>query len=593
MAMIRIEGVTKYFGAFRVLDACTTTINEGEVVVICGPSGSGKSTFIKCINALEPYDEGRILVNDVEVGAPGTSLPQLRAQVGMVFQHFELFPHLSILENLVLGQVKVLGRKKSDATEKALKLLARVGLSDQVAKYPGELSGGQQQRVAIARALGMEPAAILFDEPTSALDPEMVSEVLELIAELAKDGMTMVIVTHEMGFARRVSDRVIFMDCGRIVEDAPAKQFFDRPRSDRAKDFLSKVLHHSSLPKVSPLAARHRRINHGPSHTIDPMNLIPPGPDDVLDAASVLLDVAVRTPLLQSSRLSDLLGGRVFVKLESLQRSGAFKFRGAYNSMSRLDRSRFPKGVLAYSTGNHGQAIATVGAILNIPTTVVMPSDAPQVKIERARIQGAEVVLYDRKTRSREEIAARFHASGGYALIPPGDHPHVIAGQGTAALESLQLLGEDVADMIVVPCGGGGLSAGTCLAADAVHSTAEVWAAEPEAFDDTRRSFESGARETNTGAATSICDALLAPTPAVLPFSINRHRLSGVITADDATVLKAMRLLFEEFRVVVEPGGAMAVAALLANPSLLRGRRTIVIASGGNVDQQLFLQAIS
>lgn len=283
----------------------------------------------------------------------------------------------------------------------------------------------------------------------------------------------------------------------------------------------------------------------------------------------------------------------MFVKLESLQRTGAFKFRGAYNSMSRLDCTLYPRGVLAYSTGNHGQAVATVGRILGIPTTVVMPSDAPQVKLERARRQGAEVVLYDRKTQTRETIAAQLQASGGFMLIPPGDHPHVIAGQGTAALESLQLLGRDRVEMIVVPCGGGGLAAGTCLAADAFHSTAEVWAAEPEAFDDTRRSLASGTRESNTGSATSICDALLAPTPAVLPFSINRRRLSGVVTAADTTVLRAMRLLFDEFRVAVEPGGAMAVAALLANPSLLRGRSAIVLASGGNVDHQLFLQAIS
>lgn len=590
--MIRIDSVTKYFGKFKVLDACTTRINDGEVVVICGPSGSGKSTLIKCINGLEAYDAGRIFVRDVEVGARTTSLPQLRAQIGMVFQHFELFPHLSVLDNLILGQVKVLHRRRPEAVEKALKLLARVGLHDQAAKYPGELSGGQQQRVAIARALSMEPAAILFDEPTSALDPEMVSEVLDLIAELAKDGMTMVVVTHEMGFARRVSDRVIFMDCGRIVEDAPTTQFFEMPRSERAKEFLSKVLHHSPPPTLSRTATAPRQIDYSRASTTG-TDLIPPRPEDVLDAASRLLHVATPTPLLTSSRLDDLLGGKVFVKMESLQRSGAFKFRGAYNSMSRLDRSQFPKGVLAYSTGNHGQAIATVGKMLLIPTTVVMPSDAPRVKVERARLQGAEVVLYDRKTESREEIAARFHASGGYALIPPGDHPHVIAGQGTAALEALQCLGPGVAEIIVVPCGGGGLSAGTCLAADAVHSTAEVWAAEPEAFDDTRRSLQRGTRESNAAGATSICDALLAPTPAALPFSINRRRLSGVVTADDATVLKAMRILFEEFRVVVEPGGAMAVAALLANPTLLHGRKAIVIASGGNVDHQLFLEAIS
>lgn len=318
-----------------------------------------------------------------------------------------------------------------------------------------------------------------------------------------------------------------------------------------------------------------------------------PIPSDVIDAAERLRNVAIQTPLLQSDRLDALVGGTVLVKLESLQRTGAFKFRGAYNSMSRLDRSRCPQGVLAYSTGNHGQAIATVGKILNIPVTVVMPSNAPHVKVEKARSQGAKVVLYDRRTESREEIAARLGASAGYALIPPGDHPHVIAGQGTAAFEALNALPANTTRMIFVPCGGGGLAAGTGLAADAVNSTAEIWAAEPENCDDTRRSLESGAREVNQPTATSICDALLAPTPAVLPFSINQHRLSGVVTADDSTVLNAMRLLFEEFRVVVEPGGAIAIASLLANPSMLRGRQAVVIASGGNVDPELFTRAIS
>lgn len=322
-------------------------------------------------------------------------------------------------------------------------------------------------------------------------------------------------------------------------------------------------------------------------------DLISPVPFDVLDAAERLLNVAVRTPLLQSARLNKLVGGTVFVKLESLQRTGAFKFRGAYNSMSRLERARYPQGVLAYSTGNHGQAVATVGGILDIPVTVVMPSDAPQVKVEKARLQGATVVLYDRKTESREAIASRLGSSGEFALIPPGDHPHVIAGQGTAALEALNKLPADSVRVIVVPCGGGGLAAGTCLAADAIHSTAEVWAAEPDGFDDTRRSLKSGERETNLPSATSICDALLAPTPAVLPFSINQRRLSGVITASDSDVLNAMRLLFEEFRVVVEPGGAVAVASLLANPSLLRGRQAVVIASGGNVDPKMFARAIT
>jgi len=241
--MIRIEHVSKQYGNFKVLNDCSIRIEEGEVVVICGPSGSGKSTLIKCINALEPYGDGRIFIDSVEVGKKGIKLSTLRTKVGMVFQHFELFPHLTIIENLVLAQRKVLGRSREEATGKAQKLLTRVGLSNQALKYPGALSGGQQQRVAIARALSMDPAVILFDEPTSALDPEMVREVLELMSELAREGMTMVIVTHEMGFARRVSDRVIFMDCGRIVEDVPTQQFFDTPRSDRAKDFLSKVLH--------------------------------------------------------------------------------------------------------------------------------------------------------------------------------------------------------------------------------------------------------------------------------------------------------------------------------------------------------------
>ncbi|MFM0737271.1 threonine/serine dehydratase [Paraburkholderia xenovorans] len=322
-------------------------------------------------------------------------------------------------------------------------------------------------------------------------------------------------------------------------------------------------------------------------------DFISPVPSDVIDAAGRLRNVAIHTPLLQSDRLDALVGGTVFVKLESLQRTGAFKFRGAYNSMSRLDRSRCPLGVLAYSTGNHGQAIATVGKLLNIPVTVVMPSDAPHVKVEKARDQGAKVVLYDRKTESREAIAARLGASGGYALIPPGDHPHVIAGQGTAAFEALNALPANSTQVILVPCGGGGLAAGTSLAVDAVNSTAEIWAAEPENCDDMRRSLESGAREVNQPNATSLCDALLAPTPAALPFSINQRRLSGVVTADDSTVLNAMRVLFEEFRVVVEPGGAIAIASLLANPSLLRGRQAVVIASGGNVDPELFIRAIS
>jgi glutamate/aspartate transport system ATP-binding protein len=227
-----------------VLTACTTQVSKGEVVVVCGPSGSGKSTLIKCVNGLEPVQEGVITVDGAEVTAKGANLTALRSRIGMVFQHFELYPHMSVLENLCLAQEKVLKRSRSEAEERAEKLLARVGMSDHSAKYPSQLSGGQQQRIAIARSLAMDPIAMLFDEPTSALDPEMIKEVLDVMVELAKEGMTMMVVTHEMGFARKVADRVIFMDEGAIVEDRPTQEFFDAPESDRAKDFLSKILNH-------------------------------------------------------------------------------------------------------------------------------------------------------------------------------------------------------------------------------------------------------------------------------------------------------------------------------------------------------------
>jgi len=242
--MIDIKDVSKWYGTFQVLKDCTTSVRKGEVVVVCGPSGSGKSTLIKTVNALEPFQKGDILVNGISVGDPKTDLPKLRSKVGMVFQHFELFPHLSITENLALAQVKVLGRSRGEANESGLKLLDRVGLNAQAAKFPGQLSGGQQQRVAIARALSMDPIAMLFDEPTSALDPEMINEVLDVMVELAKEGMTMMVVTHEMGFARKVAHRVIFMDNGEIVEDATKDDFFGKPRSERAVLFLSKILQH-------------------------------------------------------------------------------------------------------------------------------------------------------------------------------------------------------------------------------------------------------------------------------------------------------------------------------------------------------------
>jgi glutamate/aspartate transport system ATP-binding protein len=242
--MIELQNVSKWYGSFQVLTDCSTSIQKGEVVVICGPSGSGKSTLIKTITALEPFQAGEITVDGVALHDPKTNLPKLRSRVGMVFQHFELFPHLSVTENLTLAQMKVLGRSVDEAKTHGLKYLERVGLMAQKDKFPGQLSGGQQQRVAIARALSMDPIVMLFDEPTSALDPEMVGEVLDVMVKLAHEGMTMCCVTHEMGFARKVSHRVIFMDQGKIIEDCSKEEFFGNPeaRSPRAKDFLSKIL---------------------------------------------------------------------------------------------------------------------------------------------------------------------------------------------------------------------------------------------------------------------------------------------------------------------------------------------------------------
>ena len=242
--MIQLQNVSKWYGSFQVLTDCSTSIKKGEVVVICGPSGSGKSTLIKTINALEPFQAGEIVVDGIALHDPKTNLPKLRSRVGMVFQHFELFPHLSVTQNLTLAQMKVLGRSVDEAKAHGLKYLERVGLMAQKDKFPGQLSGGQQQRVAIARALSMDPIVMLFDEPTSALDPEMVGEVLDVMVKLANEGMTMCCVTHELGFARKVSHRVIFMDQGKIIEDCSKDEFFGNPeaRSPRAKDFLSKIL---------------------------------------------------------------------------------------------------------------------------------------------------------------------------------------------------------------------------------------------------------------------------------------------------------------------------------------------------------------
>jgi glutamate/aspartate transport system ATP-binding protein len=242
--MIEIKQINKFYGATQVLKNCSTKVSKGEVVVVCGPSGSGKSTLIKTVNGLEPFQSGDIVLDGISLADPKTNLPKLRARAGMVFQNFELFPHLRVIDNLCLAQEKALGRGRAEAEAKGRQLIERVGLSAHIEKFPGQLSGGQQQRVAIARALAMDPIVMLFDEPTSALDPEMVTEVLDVMVELATSGMTMMVVTHEMGFARKVADRVIFMDRGEIVEDALKAEFFGKPRSERAQLFLSKILQH-------------------------------------------------------------------------------------------------------------------------------------------------------------------------------------------------------------------------------------------------------------------------------------------------------------------------------------------------------------
>jgi glutamate/aspartate transport system ATP-binding protein len=242
--VIVLDKVRKSYGRTLVLRDCSATVRLGEVVVVCGPSGSGKSTLIKCINGLVPFDHGTITVDGVAVADSRTDLPALRARIGMVFQNFELYPHMTALENVSLAQIHVLRRTRAEADRRSEQLLVRVGLADKLKSRPDELSGGQQQRVSIARALAMDPKAMLFDEPTSALDPEMVNEVLEVMQALALDGMTMMVVTHEMGFAQRVAERVLFMDGGEILEDVPKAEFFAAPRTERARQFLSNVLSH-------------------------------------------------------------------------------------------------------------------------------------------------------------------------------------------------------------------------------------------------------------------------------------------------------------------------------------------------------------
>ena len=243
-AKITIRNLSKSYGPTRVLHDCTVEVSAGEIIVVCGPSGSGKSTLIKCINGLEPYQEGSLTIDGIEVGDSGTDLPKLRTRIGMVFQSFELYPHMTALQNVMLAQIHVLGRSKAEARARSTDLLDRVGLGDRANAYPANLSGGQQQRVAIARALALDPEVMLFDEPTSALDPEMITEVLDVMTGLAQEGMTMVVVTHEMGFAREVASRVVFMDAGHIVEDRPTDEFFSAPQTVRAKESLSRIIKH-------------------------------------------------------------------------------------------------------------------------------------------------------------------------------------------------------------------------------------------------------------------------------------------------------------------------------------------------------------
>ncbi|WP_315756093.1 amino acid ABC transporter ATP-binding protein [Bradyrhizobium sp. SZCCHNRI2007] len=242
--MIRVRGLSKSFGALQVLNDCNLTVRRGEVVVVCGPSGSGKSTFVKCLNGIETFQVGEIVVDGRSLKLRGREADRMRARVGMVFQHFELYPHLTVIENICLAPIHVLKRTRQEAQAKARALLARVGLSDKEAAYPAQLSGGQQQRIAIVRALAMDPIAMLFDEPTSALDPEMIGEVLAVMLELAREGMTMVVVTHEMGFAKAAADRIVFMDKGEILEVTETKRFFEAPKSERARIFLSRILGH-------------------------------------------------------------------------------------------------------------------------------------------------------------------------------------------------------------------------------------------------------------------------------------------------------------------------------------------------------------
>ncbi len=323
---------------------------------------------------------------------------------------------------------------------------------------------------------------------------------------------------------------------------------------------------------------------------------LPPPPTlaDIEDAAARLAGHAVTTPLIESPALNEIAGGRILIKAEMLQRTGSFKFRGAYNRISRLDAARREAGIVAYSSGNHGQAVAAVGAMFAIPTTVIMPADAPRMKLDATRAHGALIITYDRATDNREEIAAAIVADSGATLIPPFDDPLIIAGQGTVGLEIVEQAAAIGArlDAVLVPCSGGGLIAGIATAVAGDHPETEIYAVEPEAFDDTARSLASGERETVVPGGTSICDALLVGQPGRITFAINAERLAGGLTVGDAEVKRAMAAAFRHLKLVVEPGGAVALAAVLSGRFESRGRTVAVVCSGGNVDAETFGAAL-
>lgn len=311
---------------------------------------------------------------------------------------------------------------------------------------------------------------------------------------------------------------------------------------------------------------------------------------DVESAAATLRGVAVDTPLLRCPELDELLGGRVLLKPECLQRTGSFKIRGAYNLMSRLDGEARRAGVVAWSSGNHAQGVAAAGGLLGIRTAIVMPEDAPRAKIDNTRKLGGETILYDRYSGDREKIAREIAAQRGASLVPSYDHVDIIAGQGTVGLEIVRQLDGERADQVLVPCSGGGLSAGCAVAIKALLPETAVYAVEPAGFDDTARSLEAGERLSNTSAARSICDALLAPTPGELTFDINRTLLSDGLVVSDEEVRAAMRFALQALKLVVEPGGAVALAAAISGQVACRDRTTVVVLSGGNVDVDLYAQ---